>query len=131
MNCFRLICVSPVNKVEDQLFRIPRRPLEEQSEFFRELFASKSRSDTKGAINDISEPIFLEGVEKNVFKDLLHLLYPPYAPISFLNVRSRMNIMYFTLQLSILLQLKQSIPPPRPMDQTSTPRKIMELTLHP
>lgn len=65
-----------LRKVEDKLFRVPRYALEEQSEFFRKLFIPKSQTSSKNVTKDVNEPIFLEEVEKDAFRNLLHLLYP-------------------------------------------------------
>ena len=62
-------------KVEDQLFRVPKDAFESQSEQFRKLFANVPG----GLDGNIDEPIFLDGVEKDAFRNLLRLMYPPYV----------------------------------------------------
>ena len=62
-------------KVEERLFRVPRDAFESHSQYFRDLFSSKGTTPT----GDINEPIYLEGIEVNAFRDILRLLYPPYV----------------------------------------------------
>ncbi|KAL5533633.1 hypothetical protein ACEPAG_93 [Sanghuangporus baumii] len=70
-------------RVEDRLFRVPKDPFENQSEHFRKLFANVSTRTGTEMARDIDEPIFLPGVEKDAFRDLLRLLYPPPTTSSF------------------------------------------------
>ncbi|KAL5519553.1 hypothetical protein ACEPAH_1236 [Sanghuangporus vaninii] len=71
------------DKVEDRLFRVPKDPFENQSEHFRRLFANVPTSTATKPARDIDEPIFLPGVEKDAFRDLLRLLYPAPMTSSF------------------------------------------------
>ncbi|KAL5533632.1 hypothetical protein ACEPAG_92 [Sanghuangporus baumii] len=64
-------------RVEDRLFRVPKGPFENQSEHFRKLFANVPTRAGMKLARDIDEPIFLPGIEKNAFQNLLRLLFPP------------------------------------------------------
>ncbi|KAL5494657.1 hypothetical protein ACEPAI_118 [Sanghuangporus weigelae] len=70
-------------RVEDRLFRVPKDPFENQSEHFRKLFANVPTRYGTNPARDIDEPIFLPGVEKDAFRDLLRLLYPAPMTSSF------------------------------------------------
>ncbi|OCB87074.1 hypothetical protein A7U60_g5809 [Sanghuangporus baumii] len=70
-------------RVEDRLFRVPKDPFENQSEHFRRLFANVPTSTETKPARDIDEPIFLPGVERDAFRDLLRLLYPAPMTSSF------------------------------------------------
>ncbi|KAL5494656.1 hypothetical protein ACEPAI_117 [Sanghuangporus weigelae] len=71
-------------RVEDRLFRVPKDPFENQSEHFRKLFANVPTRTGTNPARDIDEPIFLPGIDKSAFQNLLRLLYPPPTTSSFI-----------------------------------------------
>ncbi|KAI0665405.1 hypothetical protein C8Q78DRAFT_986628 [Trametes maxima] len=70
-------CQDIVFRVENVLFRVPRRPFEEDSESFRAMF-SLPPPDRPSAVEGSSDacPIPLKGVTADEFRSLLRVLFP-------------------------------------------------------
>lgn len=67
-------------KVQDCLFRVPRHGFEEHSEVFRDMFSMPAVCDSEGEEGGSDEnPIRIDGVDRQSFKDFLAVLYPPYV----------------------------------------------------
>ena len=66
-------------KVQDCLFRVPRHGFEEHSEVFHNMFSMPAGHFTEGDMEGESDenPIRLDGVDKQSFRDFLMVLYPP------------------------------------------------------
>jgi len=68
-------------QVEDTLYRVPRHPFEQESEVFRDMFGLPI---VKGAIPDglsDEQPLHLEGIMKEDFRQLLRIMFPRYYGI--------------------------------------------------
>ena len=63
--------------MEGKLFKLPRRPFEEQSEVFRTMFLLPpgSHAQVEGLTDEM--PLRLEGITKIDFKAFLKVLFPP------------------------------------------------------
>lgn len=63
--------------MEDCLFKVPRKPFEEQADIFRSMFLlpSGSHAPIEGLSDD--KPLVLEGVTKKDFRAFLQVLLPP------------------------------------------------------
>lgn len=69
--------------MEDCLFRVPRATIETESRIFSDMFqmpqplAGLCESDDKNRSVEEEQPIELQQVSKEAFRDLLSLIYPP------------------------------------------------------
>lgn len=65
------------------VFRVPRHGFEEHSEVFRNMFSMPNgrglEEDSEQEGGSDENAIRIDGVDKQAFKDLLTLLYPPYV----------------------------------------------------
>ncbi|KDQ50884.1 hypothetical protein JAAARDRAFT_62915 [Jaapia argillacea MUCL 33604] len=64
-------------QVERQLFQIPRRYFESDSEIFRDMFSVPVPKGGSPDGSSIDHPLLLEGVKANDFCQLLRVMYPP------------------------------------------------------
>jgi len=66
-----------VFKVENVLFKVPRRAFEEHSDVFRAMFTLPPGQET--GIDGLSDdrPLLLEGIKRDDFRSFLRALYPP------------------------------------------------------
>ncbi|THH08473.1 hypothetical protein EW145_g2676, partial [Phellinidium pouzarii] len=89
--------------VEDTLFKVPRRPFEEQSDIFRSMFTLPLENN--GQFDGISDekPLRLEGVKKDDFRAFLQVLLPPsygdemeFSEKEWLSILSLANMWGFT-----------------------------------
>jgi len=62
--------------VEDRLFKVPRRYFEEDSEVFRDMFQLPVPKDVVPDGCSRENPLRLEGIAKEDFKQLLKIMYP-------------------------------------------------------
>ncbi|EGN92771.1 hypothetical protein SERLA73DRAFT_190626 [Serpula lacrymans var. lacrymans S7.3] len=62
--------------VGGSLFKIPRKPFEEGSEVFRDMFQLPVSAGCAAEGHDDSNPIRLEGIEKEEFKYFLKVMFP-------------------------------------------------------
>ncbi|KAH8111838.1 hypothetical protein DFH11DRAFT_1512330 [Phellopilus nigrolimitatus] len=64
-------------QVEGCLFKVPRKPFEEQSEIFRSMFSlpQESNAMVEGMTDD--KPLILDSVKKADFRAFLQVLFPP------------------------------------------------------
>ncbi|KAH7907393.1 hypothetical protein BJ138DRAFT_1014582 [Hygrophoropsis aurantiaca] len=63
--------------VEDTLFRLPRGPFVDQSAFFRQRILQRAPEIVKPGGSSDDVPFHLESIEKDDFKQLLKVLFPP------------------------------------------------------
>ncbi|KII95602.1 hypothetical protein PLICRDRAFT_34520 [Plicaturopsis crispa FD-325 SS-3] len=65
-------------RVENGLYKVPRRYFETESEFFQEMFGLPVSEGTtpEGSIKD--NPLCIEGVKRHDFLQLLRVLHPPH-----------------------------------------------------
>jgi hypothetical protein len=63
-------------QVEDTLFRVPRSYLEEESEVFREMYQLPIAENTTPDGCSDEQPLRLDGVKKEDFRQLLRVLIP-------------------------------------------------------
>ena len=66
-------------QVEDMLFRVPRRYFEQESEIFRTMFQLPVANDTAPDGSSNEQPLLLEGVNKEDFRQLLRVMFPEYV----------------------------------------------------
>ena len=66
-----------ITKVEDTLFKVPRKPFEDQSDIFRSMFLLPPEGNAQhdGVTDD--KPVKLEGINKVDFRAFLRVLLPP------------------------------------------------------
>jgi hypothetical protein len=64
-------------QVNDKLYRVYRKPLENSSAVFASMFAVPQGPDVEGMSDE--KPIVLEGIMVEEFEVLLFMLYPVYA----------------------------------------------------
>ncbi|EJC98678.1 uncharacterized protein FOMMEDRAFT_143095 [Fomitiporia mediterranea MF3/22] len=90
-------------QVEDYLFKVPRRPFEDQSDIFRSMFLlPQGQSKLVEGMSD-ENPLVLEGISKKDFRAFLQVLLPPtfgedmdYSEEEWLSVLSLSNMWGFT-----------------------------------
>ncbi|KLO13797.1 hypothetical protein SCHPADRAFT_827519 [Schizopora paradoxa] len=66
-----------VFKVENMLFKVPRRPFEEHSDVFRAMFTLPPGSQTETDGLSDERPLILQGIKCDDFRPFLKALYPP------------------------------------------------------
>jgi len=64
--------------VEDRLYKVPRCYFEQESEVFRDMFTLPVSVKTVADGSSDSNPLRLEGIDKNDFKQLLRVIYPSH-----------------------------------------------------
>lgn len=70
-------------QVEDILFQVPRKELEEQSEVFKTMFAMPPGDSAVVDGQSDDQPLNLEGISARDFRAFLAYLYPVYAIYSY------------------------------------------------
>lgn len=66
-----------IQQVEGCLFKVPRRPFEDQSDVFKSMFTLPPGQNivVDGMSDD--KPLLLENIKKDDFRAFLHVLFPP------------------------------------------------------
>jgi hypothetical protein len=65
-------------KVEDRLFKVPARNFITESEVFETMFKLPQNPDVKADGLSNNQPLRLEGVKSDDFRQLLRVMYPRY-----------------------------------------------------
>ena len=71
-----VVVTRETRKVEDVLYRVPRDHFERQSDVFRDLFQLPIPAGTLPDGSSDEQPLLLEGICKEDFKQLLRIMFP-------------------------------------------------------
>lgn len=63
--------------MEGRLFKVPRKPFEDQSDVFRAMFTLPPGQNTEVDGMSDDKPLLLETVKKDDFRAFLQVLFPP------------------------------------------------------
>lgn len=69
-------------KVEDHLFKVPARNFMTESEVFETMFKLPQTPDTAADGFSDDQPLRLEGIKSDDFRQLLRVMYPRYEMAS-------------------------------------------------
>lgn len=76
--------------MEGKLFKVPRKPFEDQSDVFKSMFTLPPghNAEVDGLTDD--KPIHLDNIKKNDFRSFLQVLFPPLVSLSLCRAILRM-----------------------------------------